>query len=198
MKSSVLNMLMLPAWELNDATVANFWQQLRAFRPRLLVAYAGALHQFARLSGTGRDPIPHLHAIVVSAETLSDEARAAIEACFHVPVYNRYGGRDSNSSHRNARSAEACISMPKTVHVEIRPRGAVRSPPGSWARSSSRGWTILRCRSFDIELVILGIMGERAVQLRSIVAAVGTYRRTSSGRHHATDGRIVSVCSSRT
>jgi phenylacetate-CoA ligase len=94
LKSGVLNVLMLPAWELSDATASLFWKQLLNFKPRLLVAYAGAINQWARLLGDNRDPIPGLSAIVVSAEMLYDEARSEIEGCFKVPVYNRYGGRD--------------------------------------------------------------------------------------------------------
>lgn len=93
-KSGVLNMLMLPAWELSEATASVFWKRLVDFKPRLLVAYAGALNQWARLIGDKRDSIPGLSAIIVSAEMLYNEARATIEACFKVPVYNRYGGRD--------------------------------------------------------------------------------------------------------
>jgi len=94
LKSGVLNVLMLPAWELGEGSASVFWKQLVDFKPRLLIAYAGALHQWARLIGNNRDPIRGLSAIVVSAEMLYDEARTKIEACFKVPVYNRYGGRD--------------------------------------------------------------------------------------------------------
>jgi phenylacetate-CoA ligase len=94
LKSGVLNVLMLPAWELSEATAALFWKRLCHFKPRLLVAYAGALNQWARLLGDNRDPIPGLSSIVVSAEMLYEEARTTIERCFKVPVYNRYGGRD--------------------------------------------------------------------------------------------------------
>jgi len=93
-KSRALNLLMLPAWELSEATASLFWKRLCQFKPRLLVAYAGALHHWARLLGNDRDPVPGLCAIIVSAEMLYDESRGAIETCFKVPVYNRYGGRD--------------------------------------------------------------------------------------------------------
>ena len=94
LKSGLLNVLMLPAWELSETTASLFWKRLLNFKPRLLVAYAGALHQWARLLGNHREPIPNLKAIIVSAEMLYAESRHVIEECFKVPVYNRYGGRD--------------------------------------------------------------------------------------------------------
>lgn len=93
-KSYVLNLLMLPAWELSDGTADRYWTQLVNFRPKLLVAYAGAIYNWARLLGNNREAVPGLAAIIVSAETLHDEWRSVIEGCFKVPVYNRYGGRD--------------------------------------------------------------------------------------------------------
>ncbi len=93
-KSGLLNLLMLRAWELNAATAPVFHERLVTFKPRLLVVYAGALHEMAALLGPARGTVPGLHAIIVSAEVLTEDARREIEACFNVPVFNRYGGRD--------------------------------------------------------------------------------------------------------
>jgi phenylacetate-CoA ligase len=94
LRSRILNIQMLPAWELSEGTAVEFWQKVVHFRPRLLLAYAGAIYEWARLLGNHRDPIPGLTAIIVSAEILYNEWRSVIEDCFKVPVYNRYGGRD--------------------------------------------------------------------------------------------------------
>src|SRR5919109_3638936 len=88
MKSRALNLLMLPAWELSQGTANHFWSQIVNFRPKLLVAYTGAIYNWARLLGNDHDPVPGLTAIVVSAETLYDEWRSVIERCFKVPVYD--------------------------------------------------------------------------------------------------------------
>jgi phenylacetate-CoA ligase len=118
-KSSTLNMLMLRAWQLTTQTAEQYWTRLVSFRPRLLVAYAGALHQFSRLLGPGRDPIPGLRAIVVSAETLFDDARATIESCFNVPVYNRYGGRDLKFVAQECAMRQGLHMNGETVFVEL-------------------------------------------------------------------------------
>ncbi len=94
LRARILNLQMLPAWELGEKTALQFLSKLTDFRPRLLLAYAGALYEWARLLGNHGNPIPSLTAIIVSAETLYDEWRNVIEDCFKVPVYNRYGGRD--------------------------------------------------------------------------------------------------------
>jgi phenylacetate-CoA ligase len=94
MRKRLLNILMLPAWRMNAAEAHAIRDRLIAFQPRLVVGYAGAVHEFANFLGAGGAVIPGLHAIVVSAEVLTEDARAAIEACFRRPVFNRYGGRD--------------------------------------------------------------------------------------------------------
>jgi phenylacetate-CoA ligase len=119
LKSSVLNVLMLPAWELSEAAATVFWEQLLSFKPRLLVAYAGALNQWASLLGNDRDPIPGLSAIVVSAEMLYEEARSSIEDCFKVPVYNRYGGRDIKFIAQECRARKGLHINAENAFVEI-------------------------------------------------------------------------------
>lgn len=89
------NLLMLPAWELSQKNAKSFLVRTIKFRPRLLIGYAGAVYQWARLLGFERQHIPNLRSIIVSAETLYPDWRVAIEQTFGVPVYNRYGGRDT-------------------------------------------------------------------------------------------------------
>jgi phenylacetate-CoA ligase len=116
LKSWSANYLMLPAWQLGRDNVKEFWQKLVRFRPRLLVGYAGALHEWARLLGFQRHPVPELQAIIASAETLYPDWRQAIEQTFGVPVYDRYAGRDTAfvaqecSKHRGLHiAAENCF-----------------------------------------------------------------------------------------
>jgi phenylacetate-CoA ligase len=119
LKSRLLNVLMLPAWRLSEATSSQFWQQSVAFKPRLLLGYAGAMHDWARLLGSDRDPIPGLRAIIVSAETLYDEWRSVIESCFKVPVYNRYGGRDIHCVAQECPARKGLHINAENVFVEI-------------------------------------------------------------------------------
>jgi phenylacetate-CoA ligase len=119
MRSRALNLLMLPAWKLGEATSEDFWKKLVDFRPKLLVAYSGAIYNWARLLGDDRDPIPDLRAIIVSAETLHEEWREVIERCFKVPVYNRYGGRDIKFIAQECPKREGLHINAENVFVEI-------------------------------------------------------------------------------
>jgi phenylacetate-CoA ligase len=129
LRSYALNMLMLPAWRLSRTTVNDFWAKLVAFKPRLLVAYAGALSEMATLLGPDRDPLPGLKAIVVSAELLSAEARANIERSFKVPVHNRYGGRDLKFVAQECPTRQGLHVNAESVLVEIVKDGKP-APPG--------------------------------------------------------------------
>ena len=120
---------MLPAWELSERTASQFWKQLADFKPRLLLGYAGALYEWARLLGNDREPIPGLRAIVVSAETLYDEWRSVIESCFKVPVYNRYGGRDIHFVAQECPARKGLHINSENVLVEIVKDGRP-VPPG--------------------------------------------------------------------
>jgi phenylacetate-CoA ligase len=119
LRSRLLNLQMLPAWELSETNANKFWQQLADFKPRLLLGYAGAVYQWARLLGIDRKPISGLCAIIVSAETLYDEWRTVIESCFKVPVYNRYGGRDIHFVAQECPSRKGLHINAENVFVEI-------------------------------------------------------------------------------
>jgi phenylacetate-CoA ligase len=127
-RSRALNLLMLPAWELSQEKVSEFWIRVREFRPRLLLGYAGALHDWARLLGNTRDRIPGLSAVIVSAETLYDEWRTVIEECFKVPVYNRYGGRDISFVAQECPVRQGLHINAENVLVEILVDGQAAAP----------------------------------------------------------------------
>jgi phenylacetate-CoA ligase len=128
LRSRALNLLMLPAWELSERTASEFWTQLVDFKPRLLLGYAGAVYEWARLLGDHREPITSLRAIVVSAETLYDDWRKVIERCFKVPVYNRYGGRDIHFVGQECPLRKGLHINSENVFVEIIRDGRTVAP----------------------------------------------------------------------
>jgi phenylacetate-CoA ligase len=127
-RSRALNLLMLPAWELSQRTVLEYWNRIWDFKPRLLLGYAGALHDWARLLGNSRDRIPGISAVIVSAETLYDEWRSVIEECFKVPVYNRYGGRDISFVAQECPVRKGLHINAENVLVEILLDGQTAAP----------------------------------------------------------------------
>ena len=163
LRSRVLNLLMLPAWELSEGHRISFLDAARHFKPRLLVAYAGAIYDWARLLGNDRDPIPGLSAIVVSAETLYDEWRSVIEGCFKVPVYNRYGGRDIKFVAQECPARKGLHINSENVLVEI-VRDGRPVPPGELGeivvtRLDNFAMPFIRYRSGD-----LGVMASSACE----------------------------------
>jgi phenylacetate-CoA ligase len=158
LRSRLLNLQMLPAWELSEATASGYWKQVWDFKPRLLLGYAGAVYEWARLLGTGLEPVPGLCAVLVSAETLYDEWRTLIESCFKVPVYNRYGGRDIHFVAQECPSRKGLHINVENVFVEIIRDGQPISPGELGeivvTRLDNFAMPFIRYRSGD-----LGVMG---------------------------------------
>lgn len=83
------------AFAMGEAEMERFHAGLQAFRPHLLVAYAGAAAAFARfLQERGLRPGYPARAVFSSAEALLPALRRVVEATFAVPVLDRYGSRE--------------------------------------------------------------------------------------------------------
>lgn len=123
-----LNMLMLPAWRLSKENALRFLRRTVRFRPRLLVCYAGSLYQWARLLDFRNYTIPGLEAIIVSAETLYDDWREAIEHTFGVPVYDRYGARDFKFVAQECAEHSGLHIAAENCYVEIVREGRLAKP----------------------------------------------------------------------
>jgi phenylacetate-CoA ligase len=67
---------------------------LHDFRPELIDGYPSALLALARLAKAQRLRLPRVRAIIVSAETLSDSARAEIAEAFSSVVFNQYASSE--------------------------------------------------------------------------------------------------------
>jgi phenylacetate-CoA ligase len=81
-------------FELNDAALDRFAASLRRTRPRVIVAYTGALYEFARMLES-RGLVPwRPDSIVIGAEALHDFQRTTIEHVFGAPVFETYGSRE--------------------------------------------------------------------------------------------------------
>ena len=191
LKASVLNMLMLPAWQLSEATAEQFWNELSKFQPRLLVAYAGAVDQWARLLGNQRQPIAGLAAIVVSAETLSEDARQRIEACFRVPVYNHYGGRDLKFVAQECAERRGLHISSENVLVEIVKDGCA-VPPGQLGeivltRLDNFAMPFVRYRSGD-----LGVLSEASCPCGRSLPLLERIEGRVQDAIITSDGRVIS------
>jgi phenylacetate-CoA ligase len=83
------------AFELDDAQIRCFLDELRRYQPVLVIAYAKAAlfaAQYARRQGLGPHHRPK--AVVITAEGLTAEQRTVVREVFGCPVVNRYASRE--------------------------------------------------------------------------------------------------------
>jgi phenylacetate-CoA ligase len=71
-----------------------YLRHIRAYRPRIIEAYASAAAGLAVFMNQNGITDVHVDAVVTSGETLFEAHRQAIEQAFHCPVFNRYGCRE--------------------------------------------------------------------------------------------------------
>ena len=85
----------LDAFEMSDAEMARFTEQLEKLQPSMILGYANALDLYATylLKHNPNHKIK-LDGIVSSAETLTEDKRERIESALHCKVLNRYGSRE--------------------------------------------------------------------------------------------------------
>lgn len=83
-----------PAFQMNEDTIGQYLEFLRAKRPVLIDGYAEAFNLLANY-------LKHHHVdgirpkgIISSAQTLSEDSRAIIEQAFHAKVFDKYGSRE--------------------------------------------------------------------------------------------------------
>lgn len=83
-------------FRLDDDVLASYHEDLQRWRPRGMIAYAGALGALAESVLASGDAPPNYPrtAFVTGAEKLHQHQRDAIEAAFGRPVHERYGSRD--------------------------------------------------------------------------------------------------------
>lgn len=83
-------------FRLDDEVLSEYHQDLQRWRPRGMIAYAGALGSLAEAVLSSGDAPPNYPrtAFVTGAEKLYRHQRDAVEAAFGRPVHERYGSRD--------------------------------------------------------------------------------------------------------
>jgi phenylacetate-CoA ligase len=89
------NLKWFDCFRLGPDVLLQYHEQMEAFQPDCIVAYASALAAFAEfLSQRGIQPSYPRNCIVTGAEKLYDSQREVAERVFRKPVYERYGSRD--------------------------------------------------------------------------------------------------------
>jgi phenylacetate-CoA ligase len=87
------NRIRLNAFEINDSAFARFYEKVRSTRVDYIYGYASTIFEFAEfvLRGKLDNPFPDLKASIITAETVYDAQREAVEKAFYAPTVIEYG-----------------------------------------------------------------------------------------------------------
>ncbi|WIV96552.1 phenylacetate--CoA ligase family protein [Kinneretia aquatilis] len=103
----LLNVTVMSAFDMSPDQMKFYGEALRTGKFRLLYGYASAIHRLATyLLSSGTSLANCLRGVVCTAEMLTPQMRADIEAAFGVPCFSQYGCNDAGVSafeceHRN-------------------------------------------------------------------------------------------------
>ena len=88
---------LLPAFEMNEANLDGFIQQIKDYQPKMLFGYPSALTLIAERADKTKIDLTTLgiKVVFVTSERLYDHQRETISKTFNAPVANGYGGRDA-------------------------------------------------------------------------------------------------------
>lgn len=129
-RDRLLNEKLFNAFEMREADLDRYLQQIRRFKPRLIYGYPSALEQLAQHANR-RDLKPHnftfLRAVVGTGECSTQRSREAVERTFGCPLSGEYGAREVGLIAHSCRADRLHIITPHT-YVEILSNGAPVTP----------------------------------------------------------------------
>lgn len=130
-RDKFLRTTLLPAFEMSEAKLDGFIEQIRSFRPKMLFGYPSALAHIAghaEKRGVAMDDLG-IKVAFVTSERLYDYQREKIESVFACPVANGYGGRDAGFIAHQCPSGGMHITA-EDIFVEIIDGEGKVLPPG--------------------------------------------------------------------
>jgi phenylacetate-CoA ligase len=104
---------------------------LNTKRPKLIVAYAGAMYHLAKFAERNGLMITPQTAVITSGETLYPHMRDAIERVFQCKVFNRYGSREVGDIACERPGVEGLWVAPWGNYAEIVNSEGNRVPDGT-------------------------------------------------------------------
>lgn len=156
LRDRLMRTRLLPAFEMSDAKVEGFIDEIRALRPKMLFGYPSAFAHIARHAqrqGVRMDDLG-IKVVFVTSERLYDHQRTLIEQSFGAPVANGYGGRDAGFIAHQCPSGSMHITA-EDVIVEIVDREGRVLPPGESGEIvvthlATRDFPFVRYRTGDV------------------------------------------------
>ncbi len=119
-RDQLLRSKLLPAFEMNEKTLAGFIKSINDYKPKMIFGYPSALTHIANYAlrkGISFKDVG-LKVAFVTSEKLYEQQRETIERVFACPVANGYGARDAGFIAHQCPSGEMHITADDIV-VEI-------------------------------------------------------------------------------
>ncbi len=96
-RDKLLRTKLLPAFEMTEAKLDSFIEEIKTFQPKMLFGYPSAFALLAKHAAERKVSLTGLgiKVVFVTSERLYDHQRETIEKAFGCQVANGYGGRDA-------------------------------------------------------------------------------------------------------
>ena len=118
----------LSSFDLNADKVKAGVERYNRARPRVVVGYATALYEFARLAARAGLRLNPPRGVIASAEKLYDFQRAKIAEVFGAPVFDRYGCREVMMIGAECEHHSGLHATVDNVYIEVVKDGRLCGP----------------------------------------------------------------------
>jgi len=158
-RDRMLRTTLIPAFEMSEAKLDGFVQEIIRLRPKMLFGYPSALAHIAEHAKKRGAPVDSLGIEVafVTSERLYDHQKEIIEKGFGCRVANGYGGRDAGFIAHACRHGSMHITA-EDIIVEIVDEGGAVLPPGQAGEIvvthlATREFPFIRYRTGDVAVL---------------------------------------------
>jgi phenylacetate-CoA ligase len=125
----LLRRLFVPAFEMSEGAVADFFARLASFQPVLIDGYAESFNYLASHLGASRSKAGFRpRGIISSAQALPEESRRIIEEAFGARVFDKYGSREFSGIAYECDAHDGHHVMAESYIVEILKDGRPAEP----------------------------------------------------------------------
>jgi phenylacetate-CoA ligase len=131
LRDRLINQLVLNAFEMSPAGMAEYAQAIQAFQPHCIYGYASSLallaaHILDRKTGLR---LPKLKVVCATGEPLFDYQRQLIGKAFGAPVANEFGSRDIGFTAHETPEGQMLL-MSESIILEVLDKQGQPVPPG--------------------------------------------------------------------
>jgi phenylacetate-CoA ligase len=129
------NRIELNCYNVGSDNVKAILDRLVAFRPALISGYSTALYLIAEEARRQNIRIPELRAVQPNAEPTYEYMTRLMEEQFSVPVYDKYGSRETNIvCHQSVQAKDVMCIQSEHTHVEFENDAGIECKPGEEGR----------------------------------------------------------------